>query len=259
MDSLDYPISGLAVVADYHQGNLVWNTNTSAYETWSDANYKLGYYSVSAPQDGGGVVTLAGVVLNSTVNVTCASTASLSVGQTMSGSGIPAGATVASITSGTGFVLSASATSSAASGSYTVGNNSSRYSATTPAGVSAAGAYDAIFRRHVDGTAPNDVPIGAGESGDNAADGDGTVPVNHNTGGTDNLRYVLGSTGVSGGVIRAYLATDYTAGAYVERGRAITGDDGRWLAPMYLTHGLAYTLTFSKPGAYLTSTATVTP
>jgi hypothetical protein len=258
MDSLDYPISGLTVNADYHQGNLVWNSNSSAYETWTDAHYKLGYYSVSAPQDGGGVVTLAGVVLNSTTSVTVTSTAGLSVGQTVAGAGVPAGATIASITSGTVFVLSAAATTSSASGTYTAGNNSARYSATTPAGVQAAGAYDVTFRRHVDGTAANDVPIGSGESGPNAAEGDGTVAVDHNTGGADNLRYVLGSTGVSGGVIRAYLTSDYTRGSYIERGRSITGDDGRWLAPMYLTHGLGYTLTFSKPGAYQTSTAVVT-
>ncbi len=53
-DSLPYTIAGLSVVAVYSQGNEVWNGHTAVYEPWQDANYALGYYSVAAPQDGGG-------------------------------------------------------------------------------------------------------------------------------------------------------------------------------------------------------------
>jgi hypothetical protein len=81
------------------------------------------------------------------------------------------------------------------------------------------------------------------------------VPVDHDTGGTDNLRYVVpgGGSGVDGGAVRAYLKSDYDAGTYAERGRSTTGADGRWLTPMYLSTGLIFTFTFSKPGVYAVS------
>jgi hypothetical protein len=89
-----------------------------------------------------------------------------------------------------------------------------------------------------------------------AGGGTGTVPVDHDTGGTDNLRYVVpgGGSGVDGGAVRAYLKSDYDAGTYAERGRSTTGADGRWLTPIYLTTGLVFTFTFSKPGVYAVST-----
>jgi hypothetical protein len=88
-----------------------------------------------------------------------------------------------------------------------------------------------------------------------AGGGTGTVPVDHDTGGTDNLRYVVpgGGSGVDGGAVRAYLKSDYDAGTYAERGRSTTGADGRWLTPMYLSTGLIFTFTFSKPGVYAVS------
>ena len=59
MDSLGLTTSKLTVVADYHQSGLVWNNHTSAWEVWTDANYNAGYYSVSAPQEGGGTTNSA--------------------------------------------------------------------------------------------------------------------------------------------------------------------------------------------------------
>ena len=93
-----------------------------------------------------------------------------------------------------------------------------------------------------------------------ASVGGGDTPVDHNTGGADNLRYVAGSppAGVDDATVRAYLKSDYDAGVYTERGRTYTRPDGRWAVPIYLNAGLAYTLTFSKPGVYEVSRRDVT-
>jgi len=64
--------------------------------------------------------------------------------------------------------------------------------------------------------------------------GDGDVAVNHNYGGTDALRVLSGGVPVDGAVIRAYLKTAYDAGTYTVVARAVTGSDGRWVAPMML-------------------------
>lgn len=81
--------------------------------------------------------------------------------------------------------------------------------------------------------------------------GSGDVAVDHDTGGVDNLRAERGGVGVDEVVIRAYLTADWDAGVHTVRGQAVTGTDGRWIAPMYLDAG-AYTFVFAKPGAYVT-------
>lgn len=80
--------------------------------------------------------------------------------------------------------------------------------------------------------------------------GIGDTPVNHDTGGTDHLRYTHGGSGIGGATVRAYLDSEYAANNLTERGTATTGDDGRWVAPMFLTHGLVYAFVFSKRNAY---------
>jgi hypothetical protein len=92
-----------------------------------------------------------------------------------------------------------------------------------------------------------------------AAAGIGYVAVNHNTGGTDNLRYLYGSNPIGDGTIIAYLASDYTAGNTSNpQGQSTTGADGRWLSPIILQSGYTYTLAFSKQGVFETSTTSVT-
>ena len=59
--------------------------------------------------------------------------------------------------------------------------------------------------------------------------------------------------GRRGATVRAYVASDYDAGLYVERGRTATRDDGRWVNPLYLDAGVTYAFTFSKPGVYQVS------
>lgn len=92
--------------------------------------------------------------------------------------------------------------------------------------------------------------------------GTGDEAVNHDTGGTDNLRYSDGAgAGIDNGDIKAYLKSDYDAGrrsnAYV-KARSKTRADGRWEWDMYLDKGLTYTIVFYKQGQYRPSTQEVT-
>lgn len=75
--------------------------------------------------------------------------------------------------------------------------------------------------------------------------------VDHNTGGTDALRYLTtAGLGISGATIRAYLKADYDAGTFTLRATTTTTDSGRWATPLYLDHTTAYTLVFEKDGSY---------
>jgi hypothetical protein len=79
--------------------------------------------------------------------------------------------------------------------------------------------------------------------------GGGPVAINTNTGGTDNLRYVNSSgQGVSGANILIYLAIDWPANPANVQAVAVTGSDGRWLAPAFVSHG-TYVAIFTKIGA----------
>jgi hypothetical protein len=99
--------------------------------------------------------------------------------------------------------------------------------------------------------------------------GTGDVPVNHHTGGLDNLQYLVGGVPVDGGDVRAYLLADYNANnlssAYI-KGQTKTGvvfdgtntKSGRWVQPMLLTSGITYIILFSKPGNAQVITAQIT-
>jgi hypothetical protein len=87
---------------------------------------------------------------------------------------------------------------------------------------------------------------GEGGGGDNT--GTGSITVNHNTGGSDNLRVLdSGSVPVGGATIRAYLADAYAAGVRDIQGQVTTGTDGRWLEDMHLDAG-TYTFTAEHDG-----------
>jgi hypothetical protein len=78
--------------------------------------------------------------------------------------------------------------------------------------------------------------------------GTGEIAVDHDTGGTDNLRLVdPNGTGIGGAEIRAYLKADYDAGTLDLKDEAVTLTSGRWSTPMYLDAG-TYTFVFAKPG-----------
>jgi hypothetical protein len=90
--------------------------------------------------------------------------------------------------------------------------------------------------------------------------GSGAVEVDHDYGGTDNLRYVTSSgIGIDGATVYAFLKEDYDAGhrsATHARARSLTNVDGRWAAPMMLDPAW-YVMYFYKQNAWGPDTATI--
>lgn len=83
--------------------------------------------------------------------------------------------------------------------------------------------------------------------------GDGSVVVDHDTGGADALAYkTAGGVGIDNAVIRAYLKSDYDAGntgsAYI-KATTTTDVNGRWTNQMNLDPA-TYTLYYFKQGSY---------
>lgn len=82
---------------------------------------------------------------------------------------------------------------------------------------------------------------------DSSFNGDGDIPVDHNTGGTDTLLYRVNSVAADNVIIKAYLKSEYDAGTRTVRGTTYTGPDGRWLNPLMLNAG-TYTVVARLPG-----------
>lgn len=104
-----------------------------------------------------------------------------------------------------------------------------------------------------------------------AQQGVGSLGVNADTGGADNLRLISGGIGVDGADVRAYLKSDFDAGKVAWsfiKGQTKTGPvnkadgfgaiSGRMPRPMYLTPGATYTIAFNKPGVLSTIATEVT-
>jgi len=82
-----------------------------------------------------GTVTIASAnvtLTNTSTSVTVTSTAGLAAGMSVTGTGIPAGATIASVSSSTVFVLSAAATTSTSAGNYVFNNVYTHTAQTSP-------------------------------------------------------------------------------------------------------------------------------
>jgi hypothetical protein len=77
----------------------------------------------------------------------------------------------------------------------------------------------------------------------------GDILVDHNTGGTDNLRALDASNNGIEATVTAYLTSEFGQGA-TPRGQSQTDSAGRWIAPMKLFAG-SYTLAFDAPGYQL--------
>lgn len=90
--------------------------------------------------------------------------------------------------------------------------------------------------------------------------GTGNTAVDHNTGGTGNLRVEVMGNGVDGATVRAYLTSAYTTNASTALllGSTTTGSDGRWLAPIYLTAGASYTIVAELAGVLAAQAKTIT-
>ncbi|MGD0462177.1 MAG: hypothetical protein ABSB74_06790 [Tepidisphaeraceae bacterium] len=83
----------------------------------------------------------------------------------------------------------------------------------------------------------------------NVGAGGGPIAINHNTGGTDNLRYVdSNGNGVEGAQVLIYLATNWPSQPDLVQAAAATGPDGGWLSPAYVQSG-TYVAVFTKIGA----------
>ncbi|MGD0771119.1 MAG: hypothetical protein ABSB42_23280 [Tepidisphaeraceae bacterium] len=83
----------------------------------------------------------------------------------------------------------------------------------------------------------------------NVGNGDGPIPINQNTGGADNLRYVDSTgNGIEGANVLIYLSTDWPSQPSRVQATAITGSDGRWLSPAFVQSG-TYVAVFAKLGA----------
>jgi hypothetical protein len=91
--------------------------------------------------------------------------------------------------------------------------------------------------------------------------GSGDTAVDHDTGGTDHLRYLTpGGDPIDNGGIVAYLTAEYDAGNYANPvANTVTRSDGRWQEPLMLDAGVAYTIVFYKQGVYSATTVEVTP
>jgi len=89
--------------------------------------------------------------------------------------------------------------------------------------------------------------------------GEGSVSIDHNFSSVDNFRVVANGTPLADVDIRAFVASDYTAGRKSNRyivGQTRTLTDGRWATVIRLDPA-QYTLEFSKVGAYRTTTTTI--
>lgn len=94
-----------------------------------------------------------------------------------------------------------------------------------------------------------------------AGSGDGSIAVGSDYGGIDALSYrTAGGAGIDDAAVRAYLASDYTAGRVGESfvvARTATDAAGRLVAPLLLDPG-SYVLLYSKQGAYGPDTLNLT-
>jgi len=80
------------------------------------------------------------------------------------------------------------------------------------------------------------------------AAGTGPIAINHNTGGTDNLRYIdSAGNGIAAANVLIYLATDWPNNPGNIQAASTTAADGRWTVPCMVTHG-TYVAVFSKVG-----------
>ena len=90
--------------------------------------------------------------------------------------------------------------------------------------------------------------------------GEGSVVVNHDSGGSDYLAYKTGGVGIDNATVRAYLTSDISSGnlgaAYI-KGTTTTDVNGQWAKAMNLDPG-AYTFYFFKQGYYGPDTKTYT-
>lgn len=90
--------------------------------------------------------------------------------------------------------------------------------------------------------------------------GEGSISIDHDFGSADNYRVTANGTPLADVEIRAFVQSDYAAGRKSNQyivGQTRTLTDGRWATVIRLDPA-AYTLEFSKTGAFQTATADIT-
>lgn len=122
----------------------------------------------------------------------------------------------------------------------------------------------AVAQREVEWDGLNDLEVTLTRTVSQNA-GTGDIPVNHDTGGPDNLRYLVDGIGQDGADVRAYLKADYDLGRaesdFIQgqtQTTTVDGITGRIRDPMFLLAGNTYTITFNMPGVSETDTAEIT-
>lgn len=120
-----------------------------------------------------------------------------------------------------------------------------RDSSRIQSGISSAGIVEAT---DTSGNALATAAAVAALASEVTGSGAGPIAVNQNTGGTDNLRYVdIDGNGIGDANILIYLATDWPGNPGHVQAAAVTGADGRWLAPAFVSHG-TYVAVFTRIG-----------
>lgn len=120
----------------------------------------------------------------------------------------------------------------------------------------------AVYRIPIEDQIENS-PIG-GENGEGGeplpGPGNGSVQIDHNFGGPDELAYMVNGTGIVCATVQAFRKEDWEAcrrsGEYIVAQVSTTGG-GRWASPMFLDPG-EYTLVFFKSGQFGPDTVCIT-
>jgi hypothetical protein len=120
-----------------------------------------------------------------------------------------------------------------------------RDSSRIQSGISSAGIVEAT---DTSGNALATAAAVAALASEVTGSGAGPIAINQNTGGADNLRYVNSNgQGIGDANILIYLATDWPGNPGNVQAAAVTGPDGRWLAPAFVSHG-TYVAVFTRIG-----------
>jgi len=131
---------------------------------------------------------------------------------------------------------------------------------TFPTTITTAGTYTAVFYRQV-GSSPRVTDSNSGFSNQSipwtgatvaiptipaSGGGIGAIAINQNTGGTDNLRYTdAQGNGIDNATILIFQSTDYPGNPTAVIATSVTGPDGRWLNPCFVSSG-TYVAVFFK-------------
>jgi hypothetical protein len=265
-------VSGQTVYAVVlNSAGQAWNTVSGAFETPTAANWAN--YAIAMPEQSAGNLTgvyqgsfPAGITTAGVYNILFRQRAGSSAAATDLNNGMLGGQIFWTGTA-EAFPLASSATDSAnvAMNATNVAANVVQIGGTSATGIVVSDSHgNSVFSStalengggsggNVNVTAWDGTPVAItdGLPSVQASNliGSGPIAINQDTGGTDNLRYVdTNGNGVEAANVLVYLMTDWPANPDQVQATAVTGPDGRWLAPAYVDSG-TYVAVFTKIGA----------